>query len=162
MKRLILFSGIIGIIFGLSLTTLTFAQDSTKTRARMQKKEQIKIELKDKNQIQHGYHFVDENGDGYNDNAPDHDGDGIPNGLDTDYTGSKNRAGKGFIDLDGDGINDNVIKNKNRKGGYGPGDGTGNQGVRPQDGSGYGPGSGTGNCDGTGPKGKANRGGSKK
>ena len=32
-----------------------------------------------------GKNFVDLNGDGFNDNAPDHDGDGIPNGLDEDY-----------------------------------------------------------------------------
>lgn len=60
--------------------------------------------------------FVDKNGDGYNDNAPDHDGDGIPNGLDPDwqklvkYKGKGKGKGKGrerkFIDLDGDGIND--------------------------------------------------------
>ncbi len=29
--------------------------------------------------------FVDEDGDGFNDLAPDDDGDGIPNGLDPDY-----------------------------------------------------------------------------
>ena len=29
--------------------------------------------------------FVDEDGDGFNDLAPDADGDGIPNGLDPDY-----------------------------------------------------------------------------
>lgn len=44
--------------------------------------------------ISHGYRFVDNNGDGYNDNAPDHDGDGIPNGLDSDYHGRKFRGGK--------------------------------------------------------------------
>ena len=32
-----------------------------------------------------GKNFVDLNGDGFNDNAPDADGDGIPNGLDEDY-----------------------------------------------------------------------------
>jgi hypothetical protein len=32
-----------------------------------------------------GSHFIDLNGDGFNDNAPDHDGDGIPNGLDPDW-----------------------------------------------------------------------------
>ena len=53
----------------------------------------------------HGRDFVDEDGDGYNDNAPDHDGDGIPNGQDPDY----DRSGMGrfgFIDTDGDGVND--------------------------------------------------------
>jgi hypothetical protein len=51
--------------------------------------------------------FVDKNGDGYNDNAPDHDGDGIPNCIDPDYKGPKLQKNK-FIDLNGDGINDNA------------------------------------------------------
>lgn len=32
-----------------------------------------------------GKNFIDLNGDGINDNAPDADGDGIPNGLDPDW-----------------------------------------------------------------------------
>lgn len=63
-------------------------------------------------QPEHGPNFVDKDGDGYNDNAPDHDGDGIPNGLDPDWQKMKKGKGKGkhrrFIDLDGDGINDNL------------------------------------------------------
>ncbi len=60
-------------------------------------------------QPQHGQHFVDENGDGYNDNAPDHDGDGIPNGLDPDWKKmQKRKRALQFVDLDGDGINDNL------------------------------------------------------
>ncbi|MCI0512246.1 hypothetical protein L0128_03445 [candidate division KSB1 bacterium] len=70
---------------------------------------------------QHGPGFIDENGDGINDNALDADGDGIPNGQDPDYTkpqdGSGRQAGRkgqsglgqygpGFIDEDGDGICD--------------------------------------------------------
>ena len=81
---------------------------------------------------QHGKNFVDANGDGYNDNAPDEDGDGIPNGLDPDYTGPKHQYGKkAFVDLDGDGIDDNtgLAKGKNGKGGYGPNKGTGNKGA---------------------------------
>lgn len=75
------------------------AQDSTKA--------------KDKNSnIQHGQHFIDKDGDGYNDNAPDHDNDGIPNGLDPDWKKEKGQKGKQkrwrYIDLDGDGINDNL------------------------------------------------------
>jgi len=62
----------------------------------------------------HGSRFVDENGDGYNDNAPDHDGDGIPNGLDPDYTGPK-KGRRRFIDRDGDGIND-IMQNTDNKG----------------------------------------------
>lgn len=93
--------------------------------------------------LKHGPNFVDKNGDGFNDNAPDHDGDGIPNGLDPDYTGPKLQRGKkAFVDLDGDGINDNAQKMRGRKGQgrYGPADGTGNQGVGPKDGSGDGQG----------------------
>ena len=60
----------------------------------------------------HGSEFVDENGDGYNDNAPDADGDGIPNGQDPDYVAPGTKAGKGaatgFVDEDGDGVNDNA------------------------------------------------------
>ncbi len=53
--------------------------------------------------------FVDANGDGVNDNAADDDGDGIPNGQDADYTGTKlGTNGRGFVDENGDGINDNA------------------------------------------------------
>lgn len=135
------------------LTTNTLAQDKSGTG------------------IKHGAGFVDANGDGYNDKAPDHDGDGIPNGQDPDFKGSKMHHGhggmKGFIDANGDGINDNApdfdkdgvpnckdpdfVPSQNgqgRKMGMGKGMGKG---------MGYGlkggQGTGTGICDGTGPKG---------
>ena len=38
--------------------------------------------------------FVDSNGDGINDNAPDDDGDGIPNHDDSDYTRPQDGSGK--------------------------------------------------------------------
>ena len=61
-----------------------------------------------KSVMQHGGRgFVDKDGDGYNDNAPDHDGDGIPNGLDPDYQGQGKK--KKFVDLDGDGIDDRIM-----------------------------------------------------
>jgi len=74
-----------------------YAQDSTKTKEK-------------KETAQHKQHFIDEDGDGYNDNAPDHDGDGIPNGLDPDWLKLKaeKRKQQRFVDLDGDGINDNM------------------------------------------------------
>jgi len=37
--------------------------------------------------------FVDEDGDGFNDLAPDADGDGIPNGLDPDYVKPEDGTG---------------------------------------------------------------------
>lgn len=96
----------------------------------------------------HGKNFVDKNGDGYNDNAPDHDGDGIPNGVDPDYKGAKVQKNK-FVDLDGDGINDNAGKGKRNgkggKGGYGSGSGAG-QGQSMQKGKA----NATGDCTETG------------
>jgi hypothetical protein len=75
------------------IATYSVAQDSTKIKRTIIKENQHK-----------GRNFVDANGDGYNDNAPDHDGDGIPNGLDPDYLKLKKRknAACGFIDSNGD------------------------------------------------------------
>lgn len=92
--------------------------------------------------IQHGEKFVDANGDGYNDLAPDADGDGIPNGQDPDFVkpqdGSGRGAGKGrgfnrFVDEDGDGINDR-LRDDDKDGVANCQDG---DWVRPMDGAGY-------------------------
>jgi len=122
----------------------------------------------------HGAGFVDENGDGYNDLAPDADGDGIPNGQDPDYVPLNPDQGKrwgGFIDEDGDGINDRFqdadgdgIPNCQDPDWDKPLDGTGNK-FGQMGGKGYGKmgggfrgaGAGTGICDGTGPKGMGYR-----
>ncbi len=164
------------VVVGLALTLLAgnvFAQDSLQIQNKY--RHGYKNQGKAMNQMQgkHGVGFVDENGDGYNDNAPDADGDGIPNGMDPDYTGAKARKGnhsKGFVDADGDGINDNALDDD----GDGIPNGQDPDFVRPQDGSGRmgqngkgkgmrgsgrGTGFGTGDCDGTGPKGAAKRGG---
>ncbi len=130
----------------------------------------------------HGRGFVDENGDGYNDLAPDADGDGIPNGQDPDYVPLNPDQGKhwgGFIDENGDGINDRMqdddgdgIPNCQDPDWVKPQDGTGNRfgqmgnrghgqmghGSGGFKGAGGGSGDGTGTCDGTGPKGMGGRG----
>lgn len=104
--------------------------------------------------------FLDEDGDGFNDLAPDADGDGIPNGLDPDYApvcdgtgdglGLQERSGAsnqdGFIYRQGYNYN-----HRTGTTGFGPGDGTGNDGEGPGDGSGFGPGDGTGEGGGFGP-----------
>ena len=111
-----------------------FAQDNTGSKKQNRKGQT--------NQMR----FVDEDGDGYNDNATDSDGDGIPNGMDADYDGAKNRKGngsRGFVDEDGDGINDNALDAD----GDGIPNGQDDDFVRPQDGSGNKRGSG--NSDGT-------------
>ncbi len=83
----------------MALTMVAFAATSTFAQ-----------ETQNSGKTQHGSGFVDVDGDGYNDNAPDHDGDGIPNGLDKDWqklNREKRRQGR-FTDLDGDGINDHL------------------------------------------------------
>ncbi len=95
MKFVIFFSGL---FFFICYTGSVFAQDTTKTNVQ---------------QAKHGQSFIDEDGDGYNDNAPDHDKDGIPNGLDPDWQKlTKEKRKKRFTDLDGDGIDDNLQTNK--------------------------------------------------
>jgi hypothetical protein len=95
----------------LGSVSLVIAQDSTKAGTEQDQGQQTKIE--------HGQNFIDEDGDGYNDNAPDHDGDGIPNGLDPDYQKLKKQYRKGnrhkFVDLDGDGINDNLQEEEEKE-----------------------------------------------
>lgn len=135
---------------------------------KFQNKAQNKVANQNRNEVQNRVKgFVDENGDGINDNAKDTDGDGIPNGQDPDYERQNPMKGKGrmgFIDEDGDGINDLALDDD--------GDGIPNcqdpDYARPQDGNGqkFGQGRGsmsgnlggtTGDCDGTGPKGKTGR-----
>lgn len=120
--------------------------------------------------------FIDENGDGFNDLAPDADGDGIPNGLDSDFVkpsdGSRNGFGRikgaswdGSAGADGSGrtqamkgrffwgpVGPMAWMLQGRTGspgsGYGPAKGTGFGGNGPVSGSGFGPGTGTGNGTG--------------
>mgnify|MGYP003564796388 CR=1 FL=1 len=66
----------------------------------------------------HAEDFVDEHdfGDRYNDNAPDHDNDGIPNGRDPDFTRGKAKGRRwrnNFADKNGDGYNDNAPDHDN-------------------------------------------------
>jgi hypothetical protein len=116
--------------------------------------------------------YIDEDGDGFNDNAPDADGDGIPNGQDPDFVRPEDGSGNMYKNQGGlgEGNEDGFWKRWQKKlglgdgdegrgdmglrggsGGHGPGNGSGNGGSGPQDGSGNGPGSG--DCDGSGPSG---------
>lgn len=147
---------------GFLLVGLAFAVAQEKTQEQAQAKAQVKAQLKAQNKVQtkaafrywNETRFVDENGDGICDVARDHDGDGIPNGQDPDWT--KPQDGTGYQD-------------RSRIGR--PADGTTGRG--PQAGkmtmSNFAKGSfrqgmtsagrttGTGVCDGTGPKGSAQR-----
>lgn len=112
MKRIFVLAAAIVLTLGLSET---LAQNKSDKDVKEKKKQAV---LKDEPKGA-GRHFVDKNGDGFNDNAPDHDGDGIPNCIDPDFKNWKMRHGKKFIDRDGDGINDAGVVNKLKKSGYG-------------------------------------------
>lgn len=136
-------------------------QSKTKNEIKTQTQDQNKFQGETQNQVKnqnrlktgeiiHGKNFVDNNGDGFNDNAPDIDGDGIPNGQDPDFI--RPQDGTGLKKMNGKAKQNKFGGNK-----YGPGDGTGNSGIGPHDGSGYGPGgstggSGTGSGSGNGSK----------
>lgn len=141
------------------------AQDTTKEQSKAQ--EQVKAQLKAKGEVQQNKvqtksefrhrvnrQFIDENGDGINDLAKDADGDGIPNGQDPDWvkpedgTGYKeqNRVGR----PDGTEMTQGQKSGKITKSNFGKGSfRTGTMAA--------GRATGTGVCDGTGPKGSAQR-----
>ena len=93
--------------------------------------------------------FVDENGDGICDFIRDHDNDGIPNCQDPNWT--KPQDGTGYKNRNGINLNSNRFGS--RKGNQG-----GNSWSRQSFGQNHGS-FGSGVCDGTGPKGRGNRGG---
>lgn len=102
--------------------------------------------------------FIDEDGDGFNDLAPDADGDGIPNGLDPDFVRPEDGTGNqyqtryrwGFLfDVFGNGFGAMAHQGNEDGHMFGPGDGTGT-GSGPADGTGFGPGSGANPGDGVG------------
>jgi len=89
--------------------------------------------------------FVDENGDGINDNFRDSDGDGIPNYLDADWVRPQDGSGYGTG-------NGKMMRNRtgNMSGTLGGFSSLGNQFK-------YGNGNGTGVCDGSGVGSSGNR-----
>ena len=113
MRYLLFYFLIISIFSGMG-----FAQESEKKEEKQKKQ----VQIQNQNKKESNQKFVDLDGDGFNDNAPDHDGDGIPNGLDPDWQKQQNK----FVDLDGDGINDNSFQEQTgeRKRLYGPGTNT--------------------------------------
>ncbi|HSA95483.1 MAG TPA: hypothetical protein VLJ16_05500 [Acidobacteriota bacterium] len=174
---------LVGLAFGLAQEKAQEqAQAKTALKAQgqiQQNKVQAKSEFRRRNRVA----FVDENGDGINDLARDADGDGIPNGQDPDWThpgdgaGYKARNGKGTVatatgaeakgghayrlqrDADGDGIPNGQDPDWVK-----PGDGTGYKAAHKIGKGSFrtgltaaGRASGTGVCDGTGPKGGAQR-----
>jgi len=175
MKRLTSVFTTLTILVMVFLSSTLYAQDSTRTRQRDKDKFQIKEQKKEQlNQSAQ----VQKRNQANRTQLNDANGDGIPNGQNTDYSGMKSRSGhgtRGFVDSDGDGINDNSMdadgdgipngqdsdftrpqdgtgrQMKYGSGSGNRGNGTGNQGIGPRNGNGMG--QGTGTCDGTGPKG---------
>jgi hypothetical protein len=104
----------LAITVGILMIGLVFAAAQDQTSTKSQEKAQIKTGLKaegatQQNKVQakpefrhrNRIAFIDEDGDGINDRAKDHDGDGVPNGQDPDWvkpgdgTGTKAQNKKG-------------------------------------------------------------------
>jgi len=92
------------LIFTTVLTFVIFVAGNLYAQSGQQNQNQnqikTKVQVQDYNQYQnrlHHRHFIDLNNDGYNDNAPDADGDGIPNGQDPDYVRPLNGKGSMFM-----------------------------------------------------------------
>jgi len=128
MKNIIFYIALV-VAFVVFSSDLSYSQDTTKSKDKS-KKQPTATKHQHKQKAQN---FVDKNGDGFNDNAPDDDGDGIPNGLDPDYVKKsdlKDNKNLPYIDLNGDGINDKLQKkgkNKNK--------GNSLKNIKPQDGT---------------------------
>lgn len=147
---------------GFLLVGLAFAVAQEKTQEQAQAKAQVKAQLKAQNKVRtkaafryrNETRFVDENGDGICDVARDHDGDGIPNGQDPDWTKPLGVPGYQYrspIGRPADGTMGRgpqagkMTKSNFAKGSF-------RQGM-----TSAGRTTGTGVCDGTGPKGSAQR-----
>ena len=153
---------VLALAVGILLVGLAFAVAQEKTQEQAQAKAQVKAQLKAQNKVQtkaafryrNEIRFVDKNGDGINDLARDADGDGIPNGQDSDWTRpldgtgykGQNRVGR----PDGTEMTQGQKAGKVTKSNFGKGSfRTGMTAA--------GRTTGTGVCDGTGPKGSAQR-----
>ena len=157
----------LALMVGFLIIGAAFAAAQEKTQTQTQAQAQVKTELKAKGETQqnkvqaksefrHGYRiaFVDENGDGINDLAKDADGDGIPNGQDPDWvkpadgTGYKSQNKNG--QPDGSGMTQGKKAGQMTKSNFGKGSfRTGTTAAGRMTGAGV--------CDGTGPKGSAQR-----
>lgn len=73
----------------------SFGQEQSKktVRSEVRNKVQTEVQYQTKAEIRNRVMFVDENGDGINDFARDHDNDGIPNCQDPDWTRPEDGSG---------------------------------------------------------------------
>ena len=185
-KMLVLMVGFLFLGFAFAAAqekTQTQAQEKAqvKTELKAQTKAQAQVQTKSEFRNRNRIAFIDENGDGINDLAKDADGDGIPNCQDPDWTrpldgsGYKAQARRGAGDGTAAANSGYAHQLARDDDGDGVPNGQDPDWVKPLDGTGYkaqhkivkgsfrtgtmaaGRTTGTGVCDGTGPKGTAQR-----
>jgi hypothetical protein len=155
------------IVVGILMVGAIFAAAQDQTATKAQEKAQIKTGLKAQGETQankvqakplfqhrNRVSFIDEDGDGINDRAKDHDGDGIPNGQDPDWV--KPGDGTGYKGQHQNAQPDEAEMTKGQKAGNVTkasfGKGSFRAGIQ-----GAGRMAGAGVCDGSGPKGTARK-----
>jgi len=137
---------ILAIAIGVLIVGLTLSFSRGKAQ------DQVLDKVQAKHTYRHQFRFIDENGDGIADVLRDHDGDGIPNGQDPDWTRpgdgtgypDQNRYGKGTEWAGRAGLQ----AGQTNRASLGKGSFRGGQAGSP------GLGTGKGLCDGAGPKGR--------
>ncbi len=93
----------------------SFGQEQSKktVRSEIRNKVQTEVQAQTKAEIRNRVRFVDENGDGINDFARDHDNDGIPNCQDPDWT--RPEDGSGYMSRYGNASEANKFEYRNRR-----------------------------------------------
>jgi len=110
MRKIISFVGLL-LILGLGFS-LAQEQSKKTVRSEIRNKVQTEVQTQTQAQTRNRLMFVDENGDGINDLARDHDNDGIPNCQDPDWT--RPEDGSGYMNRFGNASEANKFEYRNR------------------------------------------------
>jgi len=100
------------LVGSLLILGLGFAFAQEKSQATVRNEVRSEAQKKEQERIRNRLMFVDENGDGINDFARDHDNDGIPNCQDPDWT--RPEDGTGYMNRHKNASSSNKFEYRNR------------------------------------------------